>query len=63
MATITINEGPSEIRRIDQQRAALLTANVSGRDLASVTQDIEDMEEKADTVQKIETESEKVEML
>ena len=37
VATIRINEGPSEIRRIDQERAALLTANISGADLASVS--------------------------
>ncbi|MFH1007720.1 MAG: efflux RND transporter permease subunit [Candidatus Latescibacterota bacterium] len=41
VADIRLSEGPSEIRRIDQQRAALITANISGRDLASVTQDIE----------------------
>ena len=37
VADIRINEGPSEIRRIDQERAALLTANVRGADLASVS--------------------------
>ncbi|OPX23552.1 MAG: hypothetical protein B1H02_04870, partial [Candidatus Latescibacteria bacterium 4484_107] len=41
VADIRLSEGPSEIRRIDQQRAALITANISGRDLASVTRDIE----------------------
>ncbi|MEZ5276586.1 MAG: efflux RND transporter permease subunit [Opitutaceae bacterium] len=40
VADIRINEGPSEIRRIDQERAALLTANVSGVDLASVSSGI-----------------------
>ncbi|RKX34338.1 MAG: AcrB/AcrD/AcrF family protein [Verrucomicrobia bacterium] len=37
VADIRINEGPSEIRRINQERAALLTANVRGADLASVS--------------------------
>ena len=35
VAGIRIAEGPSEIRRIDQQRAALVTANVEGLDLGS----------------------------
>jgi HAE1 family hydrophobic/amphiphilic exporter-1 len=40
VAEIRVNEGPSEIRRIDQVRTAVVTANVSGRDLASVSEDI-----------------------
>jgi HAE1 family hydrophobic/amphiphilic exporter-1 len=40
VADIKVNEGPSEIRRIDQQRAAVITANISGRDLRSVSEDI-----------------------
>ncbi len=40
VADIRVNEGPSEIRRIDQQRTALITANISGRDLGSISQDI-----------------------
>jgi HAE1 family hydrophobic/amphiphilic exporter-1 len=40
VADIKVNEGPSEIRRIDQQRVALVTANIAGRDLSSVSQDI-----------------------
>ena len=40
VADIKVNEGPSEIRRIDQQRTALITANISGRDLGSISQDI-----------------------
>jgi HAE1 family hydrophobic/amphiphilic exporter-1 len=40
VAEIRVNEGPSEIRRIDQQRTAIITANVSGRDLGSVSEDI-----------------------
>ena len=35
VAEIRIAEGPSEIRRIDQQRTALVTANVEGLDLGS----------------------------
>ena len=40
VADIKVNEGPSEIRRTDQQRTALITANISGRDLGSISQDI-----------------------
>jgi hydrophobic/amphiphilic exporter-1 (mainly G- bacteria), HAE1 family len=40
VADLTINEGPSEIRRVDQQRTALITANIRGADLATVTRDI-----------------------
>jgi len=40
VANIKVNEGPSEIRRIDQQRVAVITANISGRDLSSVSEDI-----------------------
>ncbi len=40
VATIRVNEGPSEIRRVDQQRTAVISANVSGRDLHSVSADI-----------------------
>jgi HAE1 family hydrophobic/amphiphilic exporter-1 len=40
VADIRVNEGPSEIRRIDQQRTAVITANISGRDLGSVGEDI-----------------------
>jgi multidrug efflux pump subunit AcrB len=40
VAKIIVDEGPSEIRRIDQQRSAIITANISGRDLGSVSKDI-----------------------
>jgi multidrug efflux pump subunit AcrB len=40
VADIIINEGPSEIRRIDQQRTAVITANISGRDLKSAGNEI-----------------------
>lgn len=35
VARLTEGEGPSEIRRVDQQRAAVITANIDGFDLAS----------------------------
>jgi multidrug efflux pump subunit AcrB len=37
VAGIEVHEGPSEIRRIDQQRAVLISANVSGVDLGTMT--------------------------
>lgn len=37
VADIEVHEGPSEIRRIDQQRAVLISANVSGIDLGTMT--------------------------
>ncbi len=40
VAEITVREGPSEIRRIDQRRVAVVSANVEGRDLGSVSQDL-----------------------
>ncbi len=40
VAELTVNEGPSQIRRVDQQRTALITANIKGADLASVSRDI-----------------------
>ena len=40
IADIVLDEGPSEIRRINGQRSALITANVEGRDLGSVSEDI-----------------------
>jgi HAE1 family hydrophobic/amphiphilic exporter-1 len=40
IAELTVNEGPSEIRRVDQQRTALITANIRGADLATVSRDI-----------------------
>jgi HAE1 family hydrophobic/amphiphilic exporter-1 len=41
VADIKLERGPSEIRRIDQERVALVTANLKGRDLGSVSQDIQ----------------------
>jgi multidrug efflux pump subunit AcrB len=40
IATLSINEGPSEIRRVDQQRTALITANLRDADLSTVSRDI-----------------------
>lgn len=40
VADLTINEGPSEIRRVDQQRMALITANLRDADLSTVSRDI-----------------------
>jgi len=40
VADFVVNEGPSEVRRIDQQRAALITANVDGIDLATASEKI-----------------------
>ena len=40
VADLTVNEGPSQIRRVDQQRTALITANIRGADLATVSSDI-----------------------
>ena len=40
IAEVTVGRGPSEIRRIRTQRAAIVSANVAGRDLASVSAEI-----------------------
>ncbi len=48
VADFEIVEGPSEIRRVDQQRVALITANVSGLGLKAVSSKIE---EKLDEIQ------------
>jgi len=40
VADVRVEEGPSEIRRVDQQRAALITANLDGLDLGSATRAI-----------------------
>ncbi len=41
VASVHLDEGPSEIRRIDQQRVALVTANLTGIDLGSVAGDMQ----------------------
>ncbi|MCP4900860.1 MAG: efflux RND transporter permease subunit [bacterium] len=40
VAEITITEGPTEIRRIGQKRAALVGGNLSGRDMGAVAADV-----------------------
>ncbi len=42
VADLRVNEGPSEIRRIDQQRAAVVTANIQGVDLGTASALIHD---------------------
>jgi multidrug efflux pump subunit AcrB len=37
VADVRISDGPSEIRRIDQERAALLTANLAGVDIGTAS--------------------------
>ena len=40
IADITVDRGPSEVRRIRSQRAAVVSANLAGRDLTSVSNEI-----------------------
>ncbi|MFZ0390557.1 MAG: efflux RND transporter permease subunit, partial [Calditrichia bacterium] len=40
VADIQVEEGPSEIRRINQQRSAVIMANIKGRDLMSISGDV-----------------------
>ena len=41
VADILVNEGPSEIRRIEQQRAAVISANITGIDLGTASRNID----------------------
>ncbi|MDD3643319.1 MAG: efflux RND transporter permease subunit [Candidatus Krumholzibacteria bacterium] len=41
IADITIDTGPGEIRRLDQERVALVTANLAGGDLGSAAAEID----------------------
>lgn len=41
VAEVRLSRGPAEIRRISQQRAAVVSANLKGRDLSSAAKDIE----------------------
>ncbi|MEM7583650.1 MAG: efflux RND transporter permease subunit [Acidobacteriota bacterium] len=41
VADITLANGPSEIRRISQKRAAVISGNLSGRDMGAVATDLE----------------------
>jgi HAE1 family hydrophobic/amphiphilic exporter-1 len=40
IADVKLAEGPSEIRRIGQKRAAVISANLSGRDMSAVAEDV-----------------------
>lgn len=40
IAEVTVGRGPSEVRRIRSQRAAVVSANLSGRDLTSISEEI-----------------------
>lgn len=40
VAEVVVARGPSEVRRIRSQRAAVVSANLSGRDLTSVSEEI-----------------------
>jgi HAE1 family hydrophobic/amphiphilic exporter-1 len=48
VADLKLERGPSEIRRVDQERVALVTANLAGRDLGSVAVDIQAAIDKLD---------------
>jgi HAE1 family hydrophobic/amphiphilic exporter-1 len=41
VAAINVAEGANEIRRVDQRRVVLVTANLDGRDLGSVTAEVQ----------------------
>ncbi|MBT5876136.1 MAG: efflux RND transporter permease subunit [Candidatus Latescibacteria bacterium] len=41
VAEVVVAQGPSEIRRINQQRVSLVSANLTGRTLGDVTSDIQ----------------------
>ena len=41
VADVSLSEGPSEIRRVEQERTALLRANLAGQDLGSVLPEVE----------------------
>ena len=43
VAEIRTVDGPAEIRRLDQQRVAVISANLEGRDLGSVVGEIEEV--------------------
>jgi HAE1 family hydrophobic/amphiphilic exporter-1 len=40
VADVVVDRGPSEVRRIRSQRAAVVSANLTGRDLSSASEDI-----------------------
>ena len=41
VADVRVVDGPAEIRRLDQERVALVSANLSGRDLGGAVTDVE----------------------
>ena len=41
VADVSVGRGPGDIRRIGQQRAAVVTANLTGRDLGSAAEEIQ----------------------
>ncbi len=41
VARVEVEEGPSEIRRIDQRQVVLVTGNVEGRDLGGVAREVD----------------------
>jgi hydrophobic/amphiphilic exporter-1 (mainly G- bacteria), HAE1 family len=43
VADVTVGQGPAQITHIGQQRAAVLRANLTGRDLGAASRDIEDL--------------------
>jgi HAE1 family hydrophobic/amphiphilic exporter-1 len=48
VADVSVERGPAEIRRIGQQRAAVVSANLEGRDLASAARDIQHVLDRLD---------------
>ncbi len=42
VADVKLERGPAEIRRVNQERTSLVSANLSGRDLGSVVEEIEE---------------------
>ncbi len=40
VSDIRVHEGPAEIRRVDQQRTAVVSANIQGRSLGDISEDI-----------------------
>jgi HAE1 family hydrophobic/amphiphilic exporter-1 len=43
IADVKLTEGPSEIRRIGQKRAAVISANLQGRDMGAVAADVREI--------------------
>ena len=47
VADVTLAEGPSEIRRIGQKRAAVISGNLEGRDMGAVAADLQTLLDQA----------------